>query len=160
MYPVYCIAPTSQTNYITQPRSLDDNDYECYLLRCELFLQNVQRISFFRPFHISQCLHNNHRFFFCFISTTRITTFLYFVSCIFCFVNECLWWINFINIWWNLLSHNERFIIDILMDTNPNARPKNTPQVFLVRGKRYSNVISEDFHGSGQKEKYNPWYLK
>ena len=60
MYPVYCIAPTGQTNYITQPISLDDDNCEFYLLRWELSIQNVQRISFFQTFNISQCLHTNH----------------------------------------------------------------------------------------------------
>ena len=99
-------------------------------------------------------------FFFCFILTTCITTFLYFVSYIFCFMNGCLWWIHFINIWWHLLSHNRRSIFDIIIDPNPKERPKNTPQVICVRGKQYSSVVSEGFHGSWQKEKYNQWYLK
>ena len=59
MYPVYCIAPTGQTNYITQSISLDNNDCECW----EPCLKNVQHVCFFRPFHISQCLHTNHRIF-------------------------------------------------------------------------------------------------
>ena len=59
-----------------------------------------------------------------------------------------------------MLSHNVRSIFDILIDTNPKAGPKNNPQVLWVRGKRYSNVISETFHGSRQKDKYNPCYLK
>ena len=37
---------------------------------------------------------------------------------------------------------------------------KNTPQVLWVRGKRYSTDISETFHGTGQKDKHTPWYLK
>ena len=99
-------------------------------------------------------------FFFYFIPTTCITTFLYLVSWIFCFMNGCLWCISFIKIWWHLLSHNRRSIFDILIDPYPNARPKNTPQVLWVRGKCYSNFISEKIHGSGKKDKYNPWYLK
>ena len=60
MYPVYCIAPTDRTNYITQPIYLDDDDCECYLLRWEPSIQTVQLICFFFPFRISQCLHTDH----------------------------------------------------------------------------------------------------
>ena len=121
VYPIYCIALTGRTNYINQPISLENNDCECYLLRWELCLQNVQRIRFFQLFHISQCLHTDHGIFFCFIPTTCITTFFYFVIYIFCFMNGCLWWIPFIKIWWHLLSYNGGSIFDILIDTNPNA---------------------------------------
>ena len=37
---------------------------------------------------------------------------------------------------------------------------KNTPQLFWVRGKHYSTDISEKCHGSRQKDKHTPWYLK
>ena len=140
-YPVYFITPTGRNNYINQSISLDDNDCEYYLLCWELSLQTVQRIQFFQPFHISQCLHTNHGIFFCFIPTTCITKCLYFVRCIFCSMNGCIRRIPFINIWWHLLSHKGISIFDILIDTNPKARPKNTPQVLWVRGKRYSTVI-------------------
>ena len=59
-----------------------------------------------------------------------------------------------------MLSHNVRSIFDILIDTNPKARPKNTPQVCWVRVKHYSTDISENCHGSGQKDKHTPWYIK
>ena len=98
--------------------------------------------------------------FFCLIPTACITTFLYFARCNLFFVDGCLWWILYIKIWWHLLSHNERSIFDILIDPNPNAQPKYTPQVLWVCVKRHSTVISEIFHGSGQKDKYYPWYLK
>ena len=60
MYPVYCIDPNGRNNYITKPISSDDNDCECYILCWELCLQNVHRIRFFHPFHISRCLHTHH----------------------------------------------------------------------------------------------------
>ena len=69
-------------------------------------------------------------FFFCFIPTTCITTFFYLASCIFCFMNGCIWWIPFIKIWWHLLSQNGRSIFDTLFDSNPDYRSENTPQVF------------------------------
>ena len=56
--------------------------------------------------------------------------------------------------------HNGRSIFGILIDTNPKAQSKITPQVLWVREKRYSTVISEECHSPGQKDKYNPWYLK
>ena len=37
---------------------------------------------------------------------------------------------------------------------------KKTPQFLWVCGKRYSTFISEKNYVSGQKDKYNPWYLK
>ena len=160
MYPVYCITPTGRTNHITQPISLDDNDCEWYLLRWEICLKNVQRICFFHPFHIYQCLHTDHGIFLLLHSNNVHHNVFVLRELHFCFMNGCLWWITFIKIWWHFLSHNGRSIFDILIDPYPNARPKNTPQVLWVRGKRYSNVISEKCHGSGQKDKYNPWYLK
>ena len=99
-------------------------------------------------------------FFFCFIPTTYITIVLYLSSWFFCFMNVFIWWIPFIRICWNFLSHNGRFILDILFDLNLNARPKNTPGVFWVHGKRYSTDISEKCHVSWQKDKHIPWYLK
>ena len=63
MYPIYCIALTGQTNYITQPIYLDNKIFECYLLRWELCLQNVQRICFFQLLHISKYLHTDHGIF-------------------------------------------------------------------------------------------------
>ena len=60
LYILFCISPTGQTNYNTQPISSDNNDCECYLLRWDPCLQNFQRISFFQPFHISQYLHTNN----------------------------------------------------------------------------------------------------
>ena len=99
-------------------------------------------------------------FLFCFIPIMCITAFFYFVSCIFCLMNRCQWWIYFIKIWWHFLSHDGRYIFDILIDLNLNARLKNTPQLLWVRGKLYSTVLSEKCHGSWKKEKYNLWYIK
>ena len=60
MYPVYLIVLTGRTNSITQPISLDNNNYECYLLRGEIFPQNVQHIRFLKLFYIYQYLHTDH----------------------------------------------------------------------------------------------------
>ena len=110
MYPIYCINPTGRTNYISQPISLENNDCEGCLLCWENFLQNVQRICFFQPFHISQCLHTNHGIFLLFHSNNVHHGVFVLRELHFCFMNGCLWWIPFIKIWWNLLSHNGRYI--------------------------------------------------
>ena len=160
MYPVYCITPTGRTSYINQPISLDNDDCECYLLCWELCVQNVQHICFLQTFRIPQCLHTDHVIFLLFHSNNFHRDVLVIRETHFCFINGCLWQIPLIKIWWHLLSHNGISIFDILIDPNPKERPKNTPQVLWVRSKRYSTVISEKCHGSGQKDKYNPWYLK
>ena len=143
MYPVYCITTTGITNYITQPISLENNDCECYLLHWEPCLKMCNAFAYFNRFIFLNVYILIMGFFFCFVPTTCITTFLYFVSWFFCFMNGCLWWITFIKIWWHLLSHNRISIVDILIDTNTNSWPKNTPQLLWVCGKCYSTVISE-----------------
>ena len=115
--------------------------------------------SLFQPFHISQCLHTNHGIFLLFHSNNMHHNFFVLRDQHFCLMNGCLWWTPFIKIWWHLFSHNGRSIFDIAIDPNIKARPKNTPQIFWVRGKRYSTDISEKCHVSWQKDKHIPWYL-
>ena len=160
MYPVYCIAPTGRTNYITQPISLDNKNCECYLLCWELCLQNVQRICFFQLFHISKCLHTDHGIFLLFHSNNMHHKVFVLREMHFLFHEWMHMADTFFKIWCHLLSHKGRSIFDILIDTNPNPRPKNTPRVLWVRGKHYSHFISEKCHGSGQKDKYNPQFIK
>ena len=58
-----------------------------------------------------------------------------------------------------LVELKKKIYFFILLDTNPDDRPENTPQVFWVRGKRYSTNISDKCRRSGPKDKHLPWYL-
>ena len=51
------------------------------------------------------------------------------------------------------------FLIQLLIRIQKHDQQKNI-QVIWLQGKGYSNIISETCHGSVQKEKYYPCYLK
>ena len=61
-----------------------------------------------------------------YIPLMTITMLLYFASSTFYFVNECLWWIPYIKIWWYRLSWGRRSFCEIIRNPNPHehARPK------------------------------------
>ena len=124
MYPVYCIAPTGRTSYITEPISLEDKNCERYLLCWEICLQTCNTFISFNRFIFLNVYIPTREFSFCSISTMCINTIFHFVSWFFGFMDGCLWWIPFINIWWNLLRHNRRYIFDMIIYPNPKAHQR------------------------------------
>ena len=151
MYPVYCIALTGQTNYITQPISLDDNNCEWYLLLWEPCLQNVQHICFFQLFHISQCLRTDNNNFFLFHSNNVHHDVFVPRELLFPPLNGCIRRIPFSRIWWHLLSHNGRSIFWYNYWSQYECTSKKNFSSLLGTHKRSSTDISENAMYSDKK---------